>query len=143
MTQENPSNIENQKSSKKIVVNLRKKNNIKVNDAETNLDESKQKLKVYLENLHKSRESWVRCWTYEKFGAGMLSTQRNESINHALKQRIQHFKRTNVVRIISIVAEMIDSQYQKVVIYDFKFLMLNNKTLLKIKEFSKSAKKLS
>lgn len=45
---------------------------------------------------------------------GILSTQRNESINNALKKRIKHFKRTNVIRIISIVSDMFDQQYHKV-----------------------------
>jgi len=54
----------------------------------------------------------------------MLSTQRNESINGALKKRIQHFKRTNVIRIVSIVSDMIDNQYQQV-----RFQLINNKFL--------------
>ena len=44
----------------------------------------------------------------------MLSTQRNESMNNALKKRIKHFKRTNILRIISIVNDMMDHQYHQV-----------------------------
>ena len=87
---------------------------------------SKQKLKCYLENLYKSRKSWVKCYTFQHFGAGqlesffylfyigMLSTQRNESMNNALKKRIKHYKRTNALRIIAIVSDMIDNQYHEV-----------------------------
>ena len=67
----------------------------------------------------------------------MLSTQRNESMNGALKKKIKHYKRTNVIRIISIVSEMIDSQYQKVFLQFFLFIIFQNlKTQLKINNFS-------
>ena len=44
----------------------------------------------------------------------MFSTQRNESMNNVLKKRIKHFKRTNIIRIISIINELIDNQYHQV-----------------------------
>ena len=52
----------------------------------------------------------------------MLSTQRNESMNAALKKRIKHFKRTNVVRVISIISDMMDHQYHQVCCVFFKLI---------------------
>lgn len=52
--------------------------------------------------------------TQYKLLLGMLSTQRNESMNNCLKRKINNVKRTNVLRIIAIVKDMIDEQYHQV-----------------------------
>jgi len=52
----------------------------------------------------------------------MLSTQRNESMNRAIKRRIRHYRRTNIVRVISIVSDYIDKTYFEV-IFDIIFLI--------------------
>lgn len=44
----------------------------------------------------------------------MQSTQRNESMNTALKKKIRHFKRTNIIRVIFIIGEMMEDHYLQV-----------------------------
>ncbi|RZK00941.1 MAG: hypothetical protein EOO46_20815 [Flavobacterium sp.] len=91
---------------------------------------NKQKLREYLESIYASKESWAKCFTHQEFAAGLnlispafefilgiLSTQRNESTNHVLKMRLQHFQRTNIIRVIAIIGEMIDTQYHQVISY--------------------------
>jgi len=54
----------------------------------------------------------------------MLSTQRNESMNHAIKKRIRHYKRSNIIRIISIVSDMMDEKYFEVNLFKLYFKLL-------------------
>lgn len=44
----------------------------------------------------------------------MMSTQRNESINAVIKRKIKSYNRTNFMRVIYVVREVIDEQYIEV-----------------------------
>jgi len=54
---------------------------------------------------------------------GMMSTQRNESVNALVKRKIRSYRRTNFITIVNIIRETIDDNYFQVFYFSFSSIL--------------------